>query len=168
MIRNGIIRFLILCIISVIVLPLSFILTFVRPVEAEMQTFVKEYTYQANEFDSKSSSRIVVLEQVKRLLLEEIGTYLENHTEVKNFELTKDKITALTAGIIQTQVLDEKWDGTNYWLKAEIKADPENVAKSIDTLRRDQKKSEDMKEQIKKQDEALKEIEKLRNEVALL
>lgn len=111
MIRNGIIRFLILCIISVIVLPLSFILTFVRPVEAEMQTFVKEYTYQANEFDSKSSSRIVVLEQVKRLLLEEIGTYLENHTEVKNFELTKDKITALTAGIIQTQVLDENGMG---------------------------------------------------------
>ena len=135
---------------------------------AETKTFIKEYTYQASEFDSKASCRTIALEQVKRLLLEELGTYLENHTEVKNFELTKDKITALTAGIIQTQVLDEKWDGKSYWLKAEVKADPANVAKSIDNLRKDQKKSEDLEERVKKHDEALKEIDKLRSEMTLL
>ena len=135
---------------------------------AETKTFIKEYTYQASEFDSKASCRTIALEQVKRLLLEELGTYLENNTEVKNFELTKDKITALTAGIVQTQVLDEKWDGKSYWLKAEVKADPENVAKSIDNLRKDQKKSDDLEERIRKQEEALKEIEKLRSEVASL
>ena len=131
---------------------------------AETKTFIKEYTYQASEFDSKASCRTIALEQVKRLLLEELGTYLENNTEVKNFELTKDKITALTAGIVQTQVLDEKWDGKSYWLKAEVKADPENVAKSIDNLRKDQKKSGDLEERVKKHDEALKEIDKLREE----
>jgi hypothetical protein len=135
---------------------------------AETKTFIKEYTYQASEFDSKASCRTMALEQVKRLLLEELGTYLENNTEVKNFELTKDKITALTAGVVQTQVLDEKWDGKSYWLKAEVKADPENVAKSIDNLRKDQKKSEDLEERVKKHDEALKEIEKLRSEMASL
>jgi hypothetical protein len=135
---------------------------------AELKTFVKEYTYQASEFDSKASCRTIALEQVKRLLLEELGTYLENNTEVKNFELTKDKITALTAGIVQTQVFDEKWDGKSYWLKAEVKADPENVAKSIDHLRKDQKKSDDLEEKVKKHDEALKEIDKLRNDIALL
>ena len=105
---------------------------------------------------------------MKRLLLEELGTYLENNTEVKDFQLTKDKITALTAGIVQTQVLDEKWDGKSYWLKAEVKADPENVAKSIDNLRQDQKKSDDLEERVKKHDEALKEIDKLRSEMTLL
>jgi hypothetical protein len=135
---------------------------------AESKTFIKEYTYQASEFDSKASCRTIALEQVKRLLLEELGTYLENNTEVKNFELTKDKITALTAGIVQTQVLDERWDGKSYWLKAEVKADPENVAKSIDNLRKDQKKSDDLEERIKKHDAALKEIDKLRSEMALL
>jgi hypothetical protein len=135
---------------------------------AETKTFIKEYTYQASEFDSKASCRTIALEQVKRLLLEELGTYLENNTEVKDFQLTKDKITALTAGIVQTQVLDEKWDGKSYWLKAEVKADPENVAKSIDNLRKDQKKSDDLEERIRKQEEALKEIEKLRSEVASL
>ena len=117
---------------------------------------------------AKHHARTIALEQVKRLLLEELGTYLENNTEVKNFELTKDKITALTAGIVQTQVLDEKWDGKSYWLKAEVKADPENVAKSIDTLRKDQKRTDEFEERIRKQEEALKEIEKLRSEVASL
>ena len=144
------------------------LLTSFSPAVAETKTFIKEYTYQASEFDSKASCRTIALEQVKRLLLEELGTYLENNTEVKNFELTKDKITALTAGIVQTQVLDEKWDGKSYWLKAEVKADPENVAKSIDNLRKDQKKSDDLEERVKKHDEALKEIDKLKSEMALL
>jgi len=150
-----------------LIIALLLIISF-SPGHAETKTFIKEYTYQASEFDSKASCRTIALEQVKRLLLEELGTYLENNTEVKNFELTKDKITALTAGVVQTQVLDEKWDGKSYWLKAEVKADPENVAKSIDNLRKDQKKSDDLEERVKQHDEALKEIGKLRSEMALL
>jgi hypothetical protein len=48
---------------------------------------------------------------VKRILLEELGTYLESHTEIVNFQLRKDQITAFTAGVVQTQILKEKWDG---------------------------------------------------------
>lgn len=145
-----------------------FILFFPDPTSAGLKTFIKEYTYQASEFDSKASSRILAMEQVKRLLLEEMGTYLVNNTEVKNYKLTKDKITTLTAGVVHAQVIDEKWDGKNYWLKAMIKADPDNVVKSIDDLRRDYKRLEDLEERIRKQNEALKEIEVLRKEVSLL
>ena len=52
---------------------------------AEKVTFVKEYNYNASDLDSKVSSRAIALEQVKRLLLEELGTYLIAETEVKNF-----------------------------------------------------------------------------------
>jgi len=52
---------------------------------AETKVFVEEYTYQASEADSKMSSRTIAFEQVKRLLLEKLGTYLEGETEVKNF-----------------------------------------------------------------------------------
>lgn len=55
---------------------------------AEKVTFVKEYTYQASEIDSKVTSRAIALEQIKRLLLEELGVYLIAETEVKNFQLT--------------------------------------------------------------------------------
>jgi len=75
---------------------------------AELKTFTKEYTHQASDLDSKISSRAIALEQAKRLLLEEVGTYLISETEVKDFQLTKDKITTLTAGIVQAEILDEK------------------------------------------------------------
>ncbi len=43
--------------------------------------------------------------EVKRLLLEKIGTCQETRTEVKNFEITSDEIVALTAGIVKTEIL---------------------------------------------------------------
>jgi hypothetical protein len=36
-------------------------------------TYQREYSYQASESDSKISCRTIALEQVKRLLLEELG-----------------------------------------------------------------------------------------------
>jgi hypothetical protein len=83
--------------------PLSFVavlLSFSRPASAEMKTFLKEYTYQASDEDSKNSSRTIALRQVQRLLLEELGSYLESETQIKGFVLTKDQITALTAGVV--------------------------------------------------------------------
>jgi len=142
-----------------------FIFTMANPTFAQPNTFEKEYTYQASELDSKISCRAIALEQVKRLLLEELGTYLESYTEVKNFHLTKDKLAALTAGVVQIRILEEKWDWKNYWLRAEIKADPENVAKSIDSLRKDQRKAEELEEIKKKSDEALVEVERFRKEL---
>lgn len=80
---------------------------------AAERVFIKEYTYQASEADSKLTSRAMALEQAKRLVLEELGTYLMSKTEVKDFALVSDKITVLTAGVVQTEIFDEKWDGEN-------------------------------------------------------
>ena len=44
-----------------------FLMLSVVPAVAEMKTFVKEYTYEASEADSKLSCRTIALEQVKRL-----------------------------------------------------------------------------------------------------
>ena len=104
---------------------------------AEIKTFVKEYTYRASDEDSRNSCRVIALREVKRLLLEELGTYLESQTEVKNFQMTKDQITTLTAGIVSAEVIDDTWDGKVYWLKAKIAANPQEVIKSIDNLRKD-------------------------------
>lgn len=133
---------------------------------ADLLTFEKVYEYQASEADSKLSCRTIVLEQVKRLLLEELGTYLESVTEVKNFQITKDQITLLAAGVVQTKIVNEKWDGKQYSLKARLTADPDQVAKSIDTLRKDRRKVKEL-EKIKQQaDRALREVENLKSELA--
>ena len=133
---------------------------------AETKVFLEEYNYQASEADSKLSSRVIALEQVKRLLLEKLGIYLESETEVKNFQLTKDQIVTLTAGIVSAEIMDEKWDGKTYYLKAKIEADPQEVIKSLDLLRKDHQKSKELEEMRKKAEEALREVERLKTESA--
>jgi tetratricopeptide (TPR) repeat protein len=134
---------------------------------AGLVSFQKEYAYQASEYDSKVSCRALAFEQVKRLLLEELGTYLESETEVKNFQLTKDQIVILTAGIVRAEIIDEKWDGKTYYLKAKITADPKDVANSVDKLRQDRQKTKELEETRKKADEALMEIERLKKELQI-
>ena len=138
-----------------------------NPALAGTKVFIEEYTYQASEADSKFSCRAIAMEQVKRLLLEKLGTYLESETEVKNFQMTKDRITMLTAGIVRAEILDEKWDGRIYVLKAKLEADPGEVASSVERLRQDRQKSKELEETRKTADEALKEIEKLKRELEI-
>ena len=135
---------------------------------ADVITFEKEYIYQASEFDSKVSSRILALEQVKRALLEQLGTYLISETEVKNYQMTKDQMTTLTAGIVSAEIIDEKWDGKTYYLKAKIAADPKEVLKSVEVLRNDKQKSKELDESRKKAEEAMKEVERLKKELKLV
>jgi tetratricopeptide (TPR) repeat protein len=151
---------------SVLFLVLSFLLS-ANFSFAETKTFIKEYTYHAGDEDSRNSSRIISLREVKRLLLEELGTYLESQTEVKNFQMTKDQITTLTAGIVSTEIIEDTWDGKVYWLKAKITADPQDVMKSIDNLRKDRNKVKELKELRKKSEELLKENERLSKELKI-
>jgi tetratricopeptide (TPR) repeat protein len=149
----------------IIVVCLS-LLAFSSPAKAETKIFIKEYTYQASEDDSRNSSRTIALREVKRLLLEELGTYLESVTEVRNFQLTSDQITTLTAGIVKTEIVDEKWDGRAYWLRARIAADSDGVVKAINTLRQDREKTKELEDVRRRSDELLRENERLRQEMA--
>lgn len=133
---------------------------------AEKVTFVKEYNYNASDLDSKVSSRTIALEQVKRLLLEELGTYLISETEVKNFRLTKDQITTYSAGVVSAEVVDEKWDGKTYYLKAKVSADPAEVIKALQNIIDNKQKTKELEESRKKAKDALKEIERLKKEIA--
>ena len=142
-----------------------FVLFFPYLTSAETKIFIEEYTYQASEIDSKVSCRAIALEQVKRRLLEKLGTYLESHTEVSNFQLTKDQITSLTAGIVLAEILEEKWDGEKFWLKAKIAADPNGVTKTIDDFRKDLQKTRDLERVRAEADEYLRENEQLRKEL---
>ena len=106
---------------------------------AESRTFVREYYYQAGESDSKISSRTKALTEVKRLLLEEIGVYLEsyiNYSEVQNEDrisnqFLKKEIEQISAGITETSILEENWTGVEYYIKAEITVDPDDVIRQL-------------------------------------
>ena len=132
---------------------------------AATKVFEREYTYSASEADSKLTCRVIALEQVKRLLLEELGTYLQSISEVKDGILTKDEIVTLTAGVVRTEIISEHWDGKVYRLKARIKADPDYVIKAIDRLRKDRQKSKDLEKFQARAKQYLNKIERLKQEL---
>lgn len=108
-------------------------------VNAENKTFIREYTYQASESDSKITARNQALTEVKKLLLEELGVYVESYVnytiESQSGHITRDFITneikQLSVGITETKILEEKWNGEQYYVQAEIVADPSDVVRKI-------------------------------------
>jgi tetratricopeptide (TPR) repeat protein len=132
---------------------------------AKTVTFEKEYTYDAGEADSKLSCRTISLLQVKRLLLEELGTYLEAETLVVNYQLTKDQITFFTAGIVKTEIMEETWNGYTYWVKAKIDADPDAIAQSINELRQSREGTDNIKKIEAANEKYLEKIDELKSQM---
>lgn len=133
---------------------------------AKTETFTREYTYQAGEADSKLSSRSIALEQVKRLLLEELGVFLSSRTEVRDFQLTKDEIVTYTAGTVATIIIEERWNGSEYYMKASIKADPDQVARSLKDIKNDQDSVAELQQSRNQASALLIEMERLKKELA--
>lgn len=105
---------------------------------SQEKIFVREYTYTAGETDSKISSREKALEQVKTILLEELGTYVEsyvnynvNESEKISESFFQQEIKTISAGTTETKILDESWNGYEFYIKAQIKANPEEVVRRI-------------------------------------
>ena len=128
--------------------------------------FVREYTYDASEADSKLSCRTVALEQVKRLLLEEIGTYIDSYIQVENNMLTKDIIVSVTAGVTETKIVDEKWNGAQYYVKAQIKVDPDFVAQKLAEKAEDSTSVAEMVKLREENEKSRLEIEKLKAQLS--
>ncbi len=141
-------------------------LVMIQYVYATEVTYIKEYTYQAGEDDSKLRSRTIALEQIKRLLLEELGTYLTSHTVVKDSELTQDEIVTYTSGSVATIIITEKWDGQNYYMQAKLSADPDKVAQAVNNAKEDKEESAEAEDLRKKYEESMRTIERLKKEAA--
>ncbi len=151
-----------------IILAGFFLLSLPLSVLASSKNFVESYTYNAGEADSKLTCRTVSLLEVKRLLLEKLGTYLEARTEVKDFEITRDEIVSLTAGIVRTQILNEKWNGESYTLTAEIEADPDEVAAAIDKLRKESGGASNVKKLEEINAESLQQLREMQQQMEQL
>jgi len=136
------------------------------PLRASVEVFEREYTYQATKIDTRESSRAIALEQAKKLLLDELGIYVEATSIVEDDKIKANEIKVLTAGVVKTEILDEKWDGSKYWMKVKLEADPNDVAKSIAELRKNQEMVDELKQTKKDKENALQEIDNLKTRLA--
>lgn len=143
-----------------------FVLLFPVVTQASVVSFEEKYIYDASEADSKITCRAISLLQVKRLLLEKLGTYLEAKTEIVNNQLTKDEIITLSAGIVKTEILQEKWNGKTYSLTARIEADPDGVAQALEALKQDNNGENKIKKLATINEKSIDKINELKRELA--
>jgi predicted DNA-binding transcriptional regulator len=148
---------------------------------AQKKTFIREYNYKAGETDSKVSARQKALSEVKALLIEELGTYVESYVNYQvaeaNNKITKDfftsEIKTLSSGTTETRIIEETWTGYEYYVKAQITADPEEVLRRINETLSKRKSSvviDSLHRLLKSSQDELalkgKELDQLRVEVA--
>jgi len=135
---------------------------------AQEKTFIREYTHKVGDADSKITSRAIALNQVKKILLEEIGVYLESTFEIEKIEtseeykeLTNSQITSITAGITETNILEEKWNGIEYYIKAEITIDVNDMLNKLNKIAKDRDKTKQLVEANARAEKAYTELKKI-------
>lgn len=135
----------------------------------QAQTYIRDYTYKASEADSKITSRTIALDQVKIILLQEIGTHIRQKVNItKNGSgstFASEDIEAITAGLTKIDILEEKWDGETYYLKAKIHADSNRVLNALEEFRQNNIKNQQQLEALKANQ---KSLENAREEITLL
>lgn len=131
-------------------------------------SFQEKYQYDAGEADSKLSCRAISLVEVKRLLLERLGTYIETASTVENLELTRDEVTSFSAGVVKTEILEEVWDGKLYSLTARIVVDPEEVARLVKKIMGNPEETEKVRRLEEINTEAVARISELKADMANL
>jgi superkiller protein 3 len=135
---------------------------------AQKKIFVRDYTYQASEDDSRNSARANATTQMRNILLSEVGQYLHVERTLKQDDTSEEfsqKIEAITAGIVDMKTLDEQWDGVTYYIKAEMAVDPAEVNKRIAEVLNDKQKTQELEEARKRTLAAEAEAIRLKKEL---
>ena len=146
---------------------LAFFILCIMPVSAsfaEIRVFEKEVEEVVGRDQSQEQVESFALQKVKRLAVEEAGTYISSLTIVKNYQLDKDEVTALASGVVQAKIVGvpsvRLKDGIiHVKVKAKIR---------VDTSILDRQIAEIMKEKgtLKKLEQERRKVQDLENKLA--
>ncbi|MFC3151458.1 hypothetical protein ACFOEK_10510 [Litoribrevibacter euphylliae] len=108
---------------------------------AAIETFVRDYTYNASENDSKVSARKAALQQLQVTVIQEVGVQVRSSFEVEdhvsNDELSRDvqaHYGTYAKALTKSVILEEKWNGETFYIKAEIIVDTDQVGQQIQRM----------------------------------
>ena len=95
--------------------------------------------YRLGDHDTRTDGARLAVEAAKRDALEQVATYLERVTEVRDMNLTRDDIRSYTAGIVTVleETITTRVENESIVIRAELTAeiDPHEVAQAIAALR---------------------------------
>lgn len=105
---------------------ISFFLLTSQSAYAGSFTYQKDFKRRNGLPVSRETYRNKAIEEVEGLILNELVACLGEEPAVKYFELTREEIKSLAKAILQRNVMEEKWDGQCYYLRARIVGDSAN------------------------------------------
>ena len=124
---------------NILVLIVFFLLSF--SLVADTSVFVREYTYSASENDSRVSARKAALQQLQSLVIEEVGVQVQSSfsqqttQERDDFNLqVQANIQSFAQALTRTRILEERWDGATFYIKAEIEVDPNDIQHQLNQI----------------------------------
>src|SRR5437870_4049234 len=90
------------------------------PVAARVVTASGEY--RMGDHDTRADAVRLAIEAAKRQALEQVATYLESVTEVKNLDVTRDDIRTYTAGVVMVlnQEVSTRLEGETVVIHADL------------------------------------------------
>lgn len=148
---------------------LLFMILYIVQVNAASNEYIRDYSYHAEEFDTRYTSRIRAIDGVKQSLIEELGTYVQSIVKLsendKGNKSASHDMVMLTAGVISTKILAEDWDREIYYVKASMMADKEEVLRAVEALRNDYRLEEALRESMQELDQARHTIRQLQIEM---
>ncbi len=126
---------------------------------AEIKIFNETHKYIMGDNDSKNDARRICFLEAKRKILDRAGVYIESSTEVKNYQLTKDEISAYSGALLKVGIENEEWKlvGENMAVFLSVKAevDTDSINKKLAEI----KKDDDLQDRIIKQQSQLDKLE---------
>lgn len=128
---------------------------------ASAKEFTKEYTYQAKSIDSKFTAKVNAVENVKSELIQVLAVYLQKTAYNQSNEQGQDfyeKIVTISAGLLKLKIVDETWDGKQYYLKAIIDVDPQQMKNSINDIINRQEEYKKYEQNKKQRDELIAKL----------
>ena len=106
---------------------------------ADSRTVTASGEYRMSDHDTRTDAVRLAVEAAKKDALEQVATYLESVTEVRNMDVTRDDIRSFTAGIVKVvgQTITPRLEGGTVVIRADLTAeiDPHEVAQAIAALR---------------------------------
>jgi len=122
---------------------------------AKTETIFADHKYVMGDNDSKNDARRMCFLEAKRKVLEKAGTYIESHTQAKNYQLTKDEINSYASALLKVETVKEEWKfvGENMavFLTVKAKVDTGSIDKQLAKITKDasvQKKIKDQQTQL--------------------
>jgi hypothetical protein len=109
------------------------------PPPAAVRVVTASGEYRMGDHDTRADAVRLAIEAAKRQALEEVATYLESVTEVRDMDVTRDDIRTYTAGVVMVlnQQVSTRLEGETVVIQADLTAqvDPNEVAQAITALR---------------------------------